>query len=305
MKRAIPLLLWLAVWVPRSLIAGSVPEGGLRYTIAVSQFENRSSWRGQWDLGHAWATILTEILQQTGQFIVLGESDMRDEALLEQDFANSGRTVQGARTPVTGQMTPAQLLVKGAITHVQEVTKGGAGGIRISGFRIRGNVSRAEINATIYIVDSTTGQVLASTDVVGESDRKGASIAYASREWGAEFGGLKNDNVGKATEAAISDAVGWLVEELPTFPWSGSVALVQDGRVYINRGAREGVYPGQSFRVGVPDVIRDPETGEILSESLSPVARLEVESVEERLSICIVTEGDPAVIERGMRVRLP
>ena len=89
--------------------------GGLRYSITVSKFENRAGWSGQWDVGDAWGTVLTDLLSESGKFIVLGETDMRNEALAEQDFAASGRTVGGAKAPVTGQMTPAQLLVKGAM----------------------------------------------------------------------------------------------------------------------------------------------------------------------------------------------
>src|SRR5215469_15667181 len=105
-----------------SLVAGSAmaaeATGGLRYSITVTKFENKAGWAGQWDIGDAWATVLTDQLNQTGKFIVLGEKDMRGEAMAEQDFASSGRTAGGKKAPVTGQMTPAQLLVKGAITHV-------------------------------------------------------------------------------------------------------------------------------------------------------------------------------------------
>ena len=305
MRRTATLLVLLVLVLPGLIPAQTENTGGLRYTISVTQFQNRSSWRGQWNLGHAWSTILTDILEETGYFIVLGETDMRDEALAEQEFAASGRTAQGSKAPVMGEMTPAQLLVKGAITHVQEWTQGGGGKVRISGVRVGGKVSKAEINATIYVVDSTTGQVVASTDVVGRSNRASASIGYSSWDWGAELGGFKNDNVGKATEAAISDSVEWLIDEIPALPWSGTVALVKDGRVYVNRGAREGVHSGQTFRVGVADVIRDPETGEVLDENLTEVAQLQVETVKEKLSICAVTNGDLASIERGMRIQLP
>ena len=299
------LLVLLLMVLPGLTSAQSENTGGLRHTISVTQFQNRSGWRGQWNLGHAWSTILTDILEQTGYFIVLGETDMRDEALAEQEFAASGRTAQGSKAPVMGEMTPAQLLVKGTITHVEERTQGGRGGVRISGVRVGGKISQAEINATIYVVDSTTGRVVASTDVVGRSNRTGASIGYSSWDWGADLGGFKNDNVGKATEAAISDSVEWLIDQIPALPWSGTVALVKDGRVYVNRGAREGVHSGQTFRVGVSDVLRDPETGEILEENLTELARLEVETVKEKLSICAVTSGELAIIERGMRVQLP
>jgi len=291
--------------IPTLTMAQDAPAGGLRYTIVVSSFENRSGWAGQWDLGNAWGTVMTDVLNQTGRFIVLGENAMRDEALAEQDFAESGRVAQGAKAPVTGQMTPAQLLVRGAITHVEGPTAGGGGGVRVKGFKIGGKKQQAELNASIYVVDSTTGQVVASTDVVGVSTRKGGSIGYSSYDWGADLGGFKNDNVGKAMEAAISDSVEWLIAQLPNMPWTGTVAMVKDGKVYINRGTREGVATGQTFIVGLSDVIRDPDTGEILDESVVELAKLRADSVKEKLSICSVVSGDAAAIERGMRVQLP
>lgn len=304
-KLASWITLCALLMVPTLTMAQQDSAGGLRYTIVVSSFENRSGWHGQWDLGHAWGTVMTDVLNQTGRFIVLGENPMRDEALAEQEFAESGRTAQGAKSPVMGQMTPAQLLVRGAITHVEGPTAGGGGGVRVKGFKIGGKKQQAEMNASIYVVDSTTGQVVASTDVVGVSNRKGGSVGYSSYDWGADLGGFKNDNVGKAMEAAISDSVEWLIAQLPSMPWTGSVALIKDGKVYVNRGTREGVSSGQVFVVGHSDVIRDPDTGEILDESVVELARLQADTVKEKLSICSVVSGDAAAIERGMRVQLP
>jgi curli biogenesis system outer membrane secretion channel CsgG len=280
-------------------------SGGLRYTITVTKFENRAGWHGHWDIGDAWGTVMTDLLNQTGRFIVLGESDMRGAALDEQDFAASGRTAQGSKTPVTGQMTPAQLLVKGAITHVQHSTTGGKGGLRVKGIRVGGSKDSAEINATMYIVDSTTGQVMASKSVVGKSTRKGGSLGYSGAGWGGDVGAFKKDNVGKAVESAVSEGVDWMVGQLSGIPWRGSVALVKSGKVYVNRGTREGVSPGQVFVVGTADVIRDPDTGEILDESMNEVARLQADTVKEKLSICSVTAGSAGAVKKGMAVHLP
>jgi hypothetical protein len=93
-----------------------------------------------------------------------------------------------------------------------------------------------------------------------------------------------------------------MVKQLPDIPWSGSVALVRDGSVYINRGERDGVATGQSFTVGKRVVVRDPDTGEVLDESVDQVARCEVSEVREKLSICKVVSGDASAIERGMAV---
>jgi curli biogenesis system outer membrane secretion channel CsgG len=276
--------------------------GGLRYSITVTKFENRSGWAGYWDLGDAWGTVLTDMLNQTGKFIVLGETDMRYAALDEQDFAASGRTAGGKKAPVSGQMTPAQLLVKGAITHVQGDIENAGGGFRIKGFRIGGGGGKGEVNATIYIVDSTTGQILASKSVVGTHKRSSMDVGYATGSWGAAFGGDKNDNVGLAVQDACAEAVAFMLEQLTDISWTGSVVLVKGDKVYVNRGAREGVSVGQAFTVGEVEVIRDPDTGEILDESMTEVARLSVDQVKEKLSIARVTSGSASAVAKGMTI---
>ena len=299
------LLLWIAVCAAAVAPVGAAETGGLRYSVTVSQFENEAGWYGHWDIGNAWGTVLTDLLNQSGRFIVLGETDMRYEAMAEQDLAASGRTAGGSKAPATGQMTPAQILVKGAITHVQDDTASGGGGVRIKGFKVGGGGGKSEINVTIYMVDSTTGQVLASTNVVGTSKKRAANVGYDTGSWGAAFGGNKDDNVGLAVQDACAQAVDFLTAQLASVPWTGSVVMVKDGQVYINRGSREGVAAGQTFAVGDVEVIRDPDTGETLDQSMTEVARLQVSQVKEKLSICTVTSGNAADIGKGMGVQLP
>lgn len=283
-------------------VAPAGAQGGLRYTISVEEFDNQAGWVGQWDVGYAWGTVLTDLLNQTGQFIVLGEADMRGAAMAEQDLAASGATAQGAKTPVTGQLTPAQILVKGAITHVQHDTSGGGGGVRIGGVRVGGSGSKSEINLTIYMVDTTTGQILSSRSVVGSSDSRGLGVGYSSSDWGASFGGHKDDNLGKAIQDAASQAVDYMIEQLPAVTWRGTVVTVRNGQVYINRGSREGVVQGQEFIVGEMDVLRDPATGEVLDESVIEVARLRAVQVREKLAICEVISGDASAVAAGQGV---
>lgn len=279
-------------------------KGNLRYSITVSKFENKAGWSGQWDLGDAWGTVMTAALQESGRFIVLGEPDMRSAAMGEQDLADSGRMAGGNKAPKKGFMTPAQLLVKGDITHVQASTAGGGGGLNFKGISLGGNKDTAEINATIYLVDSRTGQVKASTKVVGKAGRKGLGIGYSGGALGGLTGGMdafKKDNVGKATEDAISQAVTFLTRQLETIPWEGSVVLVKDGKVTINRGTREGVSEGQTFVVGAVEETTDPDTGEVLDRSVNEIATLKVASVKEKIAICEATTGVDK-IEKGMSV---
>ena len=276
--------------------------GGLRYTISVHEFRNEAGWRGRWDLGQGFATIMTDLLNDSGQFIVLGDSEMRGAAMAEQDLAASGRTAQGRRTPQTGRMTPAQLLVRGSITHVQE-TAGGRGGVNIRGIRVGGSGGRAEINMTIYLVDTTTGQVMASQSVTGTSGRRGVALGYYGNRLGGLTGnmeGFTNDNVGQATANAVEEAIEFLTAQLGRIKWEGSVVSVSGDRIIINRGTREGVSQGMRFDVGEVEELVDPDTGELLDSELKTIAELEATEVRERVTICRIVSGEG--VTQGMTV---
>lgn len=281
-------------------------EGGnLRYSVMVNKFENKANWRGQWELGDAWGTILTDQLVQSGKFIVLGEADMRGAAMQEQDLAASGRTAGGKKAPQMGRMTPAQLLVKGAITHVQE-TKGGSGGFSLgkgilSGVSIGGSAGGAEINITIYICDSATGQVKASKSVIGKSGKRGIGLGYHGNKLGGLTGdleGFEKDNMGQACTDAVAQAVEFLVAQLETIPWEGSVSLVKPDKLLINRGSREGVAVGMKFDIGKVEEIVDEDTGEVLDSEMTKIGTVVVTEVKEKISYTTPLEG----AEKGMGV---
>ena len=274
--------------------------GNLRYSIMVNKFENKANWRGQWELGDAWGTIFTDQLVQSGKFIVLGEADMRGAAMQEQDLAASGRSAGGKKAPKMGRMTPAQLLVKGAITHVQE-TKGGGGGFGFKGITLGGDAGSAEINITIYLVDSATGQVKASKSVIGKSGKKGLSLGYHGSALGGltgDIGGFMKDNMGKAAMDACNQALEFLVGQLDSIPWEGSVSLVKADKLIINRGTREGVEVGMKFDVGKVEEVVDEDTGEVLDSELTKIGTVTVTEVKEK--ICYTTPLEGA--EKGMGV---
>jgi curli biogenesis system outer membrane secretion channel CsgG len=280
--------------------AAAPAKGGLRYTIAVTKFENKSNYSGQFALTDSFGAVLTDSLQNTGRFIVIAESDMRTAAMGEQDFATSGRAAGGDKAPVTGNMTPAQLLVKGEITGFQDGTEGGNSGVAFGGVRLGGGSKTSEINAVIYIVDSSTGQVKASKKVVGQAKSGGLSVGLTNRGFNGDVGGFKKTNVGKAVEAAIDQAVTFLIGQLDSMPWTGNVILVKGNQVYFNRGEREGVAVGQIFKVGTAEVLRDPGTGEVLDNSFTEKGQIKVDTLKEKVSICSIISGTG--IERGMAV---
>ena len=267
--------------------------GNLRYSIMVNKFENKANWTGRWNLGDAWGTVFTDQLVQSGKFIVLGEADMRGAAISEQDFAASGRAAGGKKTPKIGRMTPAQLLVKGAITHVQE-TKGAGGGLGFKGFTIGGDGGSAEINITIYLVDSSTGQVKASKSVVGKSGKKGLRLGYHGSALGGltgNVGGFDKDNMGQAATDACNQALQFLIGQLDSIPWEGSVSLAKPEKLIINRGSREGVSVGMKFDVGKVEEIVDEDTGEVIDSEMTRIGTVTVTEVKEKVSYTTPLEG--------------
>ena len=285
-----------------ALTAFTVLAGGsnLRYSIQVNKFENKANWRGQWELGDAWGTIFTDQLVQSGRFIVLGEADMRGAAMQEQDLAATGRMAGGKKAPKMGRMTPAQLLVKGAITHVQE-TKGGGGGFGFKGITIGADGGSAEINITIYLVDTTTGQVKASKSVIGKSGKKGLSLGYHGSALGGltgDLGGFMKDNMGKAASDACNQALEFLVAQLDSIPWEGSVALAKADRLVINRGTRDGVAVGMQFDIGKVEEVVDDDTGEVLDSDMKKLGTVTVTAVKEKVAYTTPLAG----AEKGMGV---
>ena len=280
--------------------------GNLRYSVSGSDVAKSYDGVVRWDLADAFKLMLTDALQSSGHFIVLGEESMRDAAMREQDLGASGRTAKGKKTPKQGRLTPAQLLVRGAVTHIEQDTSGKSGGIGFKGFRIGGSGGKAEVNISIYLTDSETGQVKATQKIVGESGKKGINVGYFGSDLGGltgDYDGFKKDNLGKAMEHAVAQSVEYLIEQLEDIEWEGSVMMVKGGEIICNRGSREGVENGMQFDVGEIEELVDPDTGELLDSEMTKLGELEVTKVKEKICYCKAVAGGKK-IKKGMTIFL-
>ncbi len=274
-----------------------------RTPIMVSKFENRSNWRGSWDLGNAWGALLTDALNDTGKFIVLGEKDMRREALEEQAFSASGAAAGGGKSVQFGNMTSAQLLIKGSITHFENSQGGADTGLSYGGFSLKTDTAKATIDVVIYVIDSTTGQVVASETCRGKVKKSGLKVGVDKDGFVGDLGGFKKTTAGEAMEKAVIQGVAFIVANLPETAWTGKVIKVKGNKVYINRGSREGVKKGDVFIVGISEILRDPDTGEILDEDMETKGKIKAHKVKKKVSICKIIDGGG--IARDMTVMEP
>ena len=254
----------------------------LKKIVAVANFENKTSWQGQVSLGNGMADQLTDALMQSGQFIVMERQNIK-EVITEQDFANSGR-VQKAKSAETGKIVAAQILVKGTITEFDNNSSGSASGIGIAGFRVGNKKEEAHVGLIIRLIDTTTGEVLASERVEGKASAGG--VKFGVNTGGVQFGteGFDKTPMGKAVQMTIDEAVAKIAEKLKDVPFQARVIKVNsDDEVLISGGEKTGMATGDTFTLySVGEDLVDPTTGEQLGAELEKKGTVKVTSVQEK-----------------------
>lgn len=255
---------------------------GPKKLIAVAEFENKTNWAGQVNLGTGMSDQLITALMNTGRYIVLERENITG-VLREQDFAASGRTTAEGGAKI-GQISRAQILIQGAITEFGH-EGGGGGGFTIKGFTLGGSESRALVGIDVRIYDTTTGQILSSKACRGVASTSGFDLGYFDSDWGFATSSEKSTPMDVAVRAAIQQAVDFITLELVRVPWAGRVAMIKDGLVYINAGRENGINIGDQFNIYKEgEAVVDPESGLTLGSEVAMIGRVEVVSVEEKFS---------------------
>lgn len=286
------ILLW-------SVAATADPRGSLRYSVVVDKFENNSNSSS---VGDDWATLLTSALHESGSFIVVAQDDMQLKALKEQLRNMVGVTAQGRKTAQRGHMVPAQLMVKGVITHVQQGAANQDGGFGVGKFKINAGRTKTEIRATLQMIDVTTGAIVAAKNFIGVAQQRAFSVQQLGDHQG-KVGMGSEANLHDALEKAIDEVIPWMVAQLPSVAWRGTVVRVDKDKIIINRGSREGVSAGDEFVAGESEILRDPDTGEVLDEVLTERVRIKVVQLNDRTSVCSVVKGDTDGVVAGMAIQ--
>jgi curli biogenesis system outer membrane secretion channel CsgG len=201
--------------------ARAVPEAAQseRPTIAVLSFDYGTVqhwWSGTWDIGEGISDMIVDELVNDGSFRVI-ERKRLDAILAEQNFSNSERADPSAKTMVQiGKALGVKYLVVGSVTKfgTEQSNKSFSGGGYTSGFGL-GNVGtskgKANVAITARIIDTTTGEIMASAKGDGTSKRSGLLLGGAGGgSGGAGFGNIsfgssdfRDTILGEATEMAV------------------------------------------------------------------------------------------------------
>ncbi|RME71993.1 MAG: hypothetical protein D6781_03005 [Verrucomicrobia bacterium] len=245
--------------------------------------------------------MLESALYETGRFVIVERGDL-GSVMAEQDLQASGRAAEGAKVAQTGELLSARYLATGDITEASESTSGEGAGINIRGFRIGGSTAKASIVVVVKLVDTTTGEVVASKRVRGEAGRTSVRISGYKDGLGGSLGAFAKTPLGEAAQDCINQAVKFIAESMEDYAVEGAVVLVKGDQIVINLGSDRGVTEGAVFLVrDEGEVLRDPDTGEVLDRfEGETTATLEVTRVREKVSYCKLVDGE--LPERGDRV---
>lgn len=272
---------------------------GVKHALGVISFDNEAGFVSEWNLGDNLSLMLESSLYDTGRFVIVERAEL-GAVMAEQDLQNSNRTAQAAQVASTGQVRSAKYLATGAITEASYNTSGDSGGLRIKGFNIGAKSDKASVVAVVKIIDSTSGEIVASKRIRGEAGKSGLSLGYSDRGFGTQLGGFTKTPLGEAAQDVIDQATQFIALEMEDYDLEGNVVMVSGtGQIIINRGSNYGVAPDQLFVVREEgEVLIDPSSGEILDmEEGEVTATIRVTKVSEKVAYCDLVDGDTP--ERG------
>jgi len=283
------------------LILTSHAWAGHKKIVAVSRFENKTNYSGQWNLGDGMADQLTDALVQSGQFVVLERQTLGD-VIQEQDLAQSGRMMK-SKSARTGKLTSAQILVKGTVTEFEAQSSGSGTGISLFGVSVGSKKGEAHVGVIIRLIDTTTGQVIDSKRVEGKAKSGGFKLGLDIGGIGFGTDSFKKTPLGKATQIAIDNAVAYIAEKLKDVPFQGRVIKVKGNDIYVSAGERTGAKVGDVFTVfSVGEELVDPDTGELLGSEEEKIGEIKLYSVKEKYSKAKIIAGGNG-IKKGDIIR--
>ncbi len=190
---------------PQQVTAATAPYSGVRSTIAVGKFDNRSNFlRGLFSdgvdrLGSQAKTILVTHLQQSNRFVIVDRDNMT-EIRQEAHLRGQPQSLKGAHYVLTGDVT--------------EFGRRETGDHQLFGILGRGKTQVAYSKVSVNVVNALTSEVVFSVQGAGE-------YALSNREI-VGFGGTSSyDSTlnGKVLDLAIREAVNRLVEAVERGSW--------------------------------------------------------------------------------------
>lgn len=263
----------------------------IRPVVAVTDFENRANFSGQWNLGGGMAEMMIERLMVSGSVEVL-ERQHIDSVLGE--IVRQGRDLFRKEGRVErGRLMNARYLIRGVVTDFT-VTGDASGWFGTAGGTGWLSGSRARVGLYVTVSDVETGQILSAVRTEGTSSRGGlgGQINYKAINFGGDA--YFRTPLGRATREAMDRAVRQILVDIPRERWEPRVAESGVDMVVINGGENVGVQAGDRFLVrGEGRRVTDPLTGHVIETIPGRVSgHIEVRVVHPFSAHAVLLDGE-------------
>jgi curli biogenesis system outer membrane secretion channel CsgG len=262
----------------------------MKPVVAVTEFENRSGFSGQWQIGSGMAELLNAALIDSDRAIVLERMDLND-VVEELDRQGNGLFREEGKV-ARGRLKNAQYLIRGVITDFT-VTGDASGWFTHPGGSASAGRSRARVAIALKVYDVHGGEVLdvVKADGYAASGFFGGSVNYRNVAFGGDY--YFKTPLGAATEEAIAKAAGRILRKLPQAPWTPRIADIISGVPYSNGGLNVGLVQDQMFYVReTARPITDPSTGNVISHIPGAViGRVRVMALDETTATLQLLDG--------------
>lgn len=275
-------------------LAASLSAFAQKPRIAVLKIKNDST-AGGGRLGPAIQDWLMDELVKSGKFRVM------ERKRLNAVFAEQGLSMSGAvddKTAVAvGKLLGCQLVVLGAVTDFSRHRSGAHGAFGI-GFGVKKTTAEGTLN--IRLVNTTTGEIIYTGSAKGKHSFSKVSVAG--------FGGgvdWDESQFRQIFEPAVKQLVGEMTAKVDSIKedlgkiavFSGKVAKVEEGKIYVNIGSTDGIKEGTKLKVyHVGETITDPDTGKVLGQEKSRIGTATITRVMgDHLSVAVMDGGTATV----------
>jgi curli biogenesis system outer membrane secretion channel CsgG len=268
--------------------------------VAVLEFKNKTEgyiW-AWYRAGQAAQDMLVTELVKKGSFRVMEREQLA--AILEEKNLTLAGDIDPKTAVKLGKMIGVEYLIAGAVTELGVADRdvsvpSGLFGGRLPSVNVRSQKMDAAVDARAF--STSTGEIVWA-DTASESTSD-SSVYVAGAGGGVEdrrkldrllrpvvlklAQSLSQTKISTSGLGGASDASGV----------AGKIAKAGGGAIYLNVGGEAGIKEGDEFDVfRVGEVIKDPDTGEVLGANEVKVGRVKVIAIRgPRLSAAIVVSG--------------
>ncbi|HSE63214.1 MAG TPA: CsgG/HfaB family protein [Thermoanaerobaculia bacterium] len=255
--------------------------------VAILEFKNKTE-------GYVWAwyrageaaqdMFVTELVKK-GNFRVMEREKL--EAIMQEKNLQLSGDIDPKTAVKLGKMIGVEYLIAGAVTELGVADRdvsvpSGLFGGRLPSVNVRSQKMDAAVDARAF--STTTGEIVWADSA---SEETSDSSVYVAGAGGGVEDRRKLDRLLRPVVVKLADSLGQakistsgLGGASDASGVAGKIAKAVGSTLYVNVGSEAGVKEGDEFTViRAGEVIKDPDTGEVLGANESTVGRVRITAV--------------------------